>query len=779
MPDNKRNTEPLVFATRQSTRGRRHGLFIGVSTHKNTALNLDYAHKDAETVAGLFTDPEIGGMDTDDAVILLNEEAAGEDIKIELEELVRKADKDDNVVIFFAGHTTIHGGKGYWVPYNGNINYPEDTCISPGELSSKIDRIKAGQTLIFADTCHAATQRLKGNKSRHTGTVSDLRSMLEGKGKLLFASCTDDEKSVESRDKEHGVFTYALLNAIKGKAVPDNKEYLDSDELWPYLQHHVPDLARKEGGKQTPDKSGHETGRLFIARNPLAQERNKKIIGKLARLVAQGELPGKDLDLLREVWLDRGKKDRACDWLYKHLELWDSGRAGFESLKLALDSFKTHEAPIRNKSSKQSKSSARPEPPKSPDLSPKKSGFSIWGPILLISLLAIAVAYWAGTQMTTKQEPFEADQSDLNTKIKGMENELRRVSEQREKLGLENTRITKRLDGVTEERNLLLSENKSLETELAASHEKIQTLGSTISQFEKKTNSLSGQIQDKTRSQHQARPERDHFIDKLTVAGRRLRAIAGKLSNKQVQKKENPSVPEVDKFKDALTGATFVYIKPGRFMMGSPEGEKGRDNDEKLHKVTLTRGFYMQTTEVTQALWKKIMGETPSFFEEGDCPVENVSWDMVQKFISKLNKQSKGHTYRLPTEAQWEYACRAGNPSPYSFGDDEELLVEYAWYGKNSDSTTHPGGELEPNPWGLYDMHGNVWEWCSDGYGTYPLGSVTNPEGDDKAGNRVIRGGSWDGTAEFCRSANRYGNSPGNLNILLGLRLVLLFSGQK
>jgi formylglycine-generating enzyme required for sulfatase activity len=225
---------------------------------------------------------------------------------------------------------------------------------------------------------------------------------------------------------------------------------------------------------------------------------------------------------------------------------------------------------------------------------------------------------------------------------------------------------------------------------------------------------------------------------------------------------------------------TFNLIPAGAFTMGSPEDEPGRYNDEAQHQVTLTQAFYMQTTEVTQDQWQAVMGSNPSTFSScgSNCPVESVSWDDIQGFISALNARGEG-TYRLPTEAEWEYACRAGSTTAFANGGISVTDCSYdadlnamGWYCYNSDVTysgcadcsswggpvcagTHPGAQKQANAWGLYDMHGNVWEWCSDWYGSYPSGSVTDPTGPSTGTFRVLRGGCWVDGAQFCRSAGR------------------------
>ena len=239
----------------------------------------------------------------------------------------------------------------------------------------------------------------------------------------------------------------------------------------------------------------------------------------------------------------------------------------------------------------------------------------------------------------------------------------------------------------------------------------------------------------------------------------------------------SPQVSAGGDFTNSI-GMRFVYIQPGSFMIGSPEDEPGYDNDEKRHRVKISSGFHMQTTEVTQGQWNAVMGNNPSDFKNcgNDCPVEKVSWDDVQKFIRKLNRKEGGDKYRLPTEAEWEYAARAGSDAAYCFGDNESELSQYAWYDANSENSTHPTGRLKANAWGLYDIHGNVWEWCRDWYGEYPSETVTDL-GGPTGSKRVLRGGSWGSNAGVCRVSNRGRSFPVNRNWCFGFRLIRL-SGQ-
>lgn len=227
----------------------------------------------------------------------------------------------------------------------------------------------------------------------------------------------------------------------------------------------------------------------------------------------------------------------------------------------------------------------------------------------------------------------------------------------------------------------------------------------------------------------------------------------------------------------------FVLIKPGTFIMGSPESEPEKSDNETLYQVTLTQGYYLQTTPVTQSQWEDIMGSNPSKFKGLDLPVETVSWLDTQAFIQKLNQQGEG-TYRLPTEAEWEYACRAGSTTPFGIGNGLDLESSQANFNGNHPyglggkgiyrKRTTPVKTFSANAWGLYDMHGNVWEWCADWYEEYPTGAVSNLMGAETGGWRVLRGGSWSFNAGFCRSATRYESLPDRKSYLLGFRLVRL-----
>lgn len=226
----------------------------------------------------------------------------------------------------------------------------------------------------------------------------------------------------------------------------------------------------------------------------------------------------------------------------------------------------------------------------------------------------------------------------------------------------------------------------------------------------------------------------------------------------------------------SVNGVSFkmVYVAGGTFTMGATSEQGGdADNEENpAHYVTLSN-YYIGETEVTQALWKAVMGSNPSFRKGVALPVEQVSWDDCQEFVRRLNVRTGRH-FRLPTEAEWEYAARGGSKSRGFKYSGSNNLDEVAWHKDNSGKKTHPVARKRPNELGLYDMSGNVWEWCSDWYGSYSNSAQTNPTGPNTGSDRVRRGGSWSYNAWFCRVSDRYFNYPSFRYYCLGFRLVLV-----
>jgi formylglycine-generating enzyme required for sulfatase activity len=243
-----------------------------------------------------------------------------------------------------------------------------------------------------------------------------------------------------------------------------------------------------------------------------------------------------------------------------------------------------------------------------------------------------------------------------------------------------------------------------------------------------------------------------------------------------------PTAEELSNTYTNSIGMKFVLVPAGTFMMGADKNfDEASDDELPRHQVTISKPFYLGVYEVTQQQWKDVMGNNPSKFKGRDNPVETVSWEDAQDFIRHLN-QKEGHSrYRLPTEAEWEYAARAGSTSTYFFGDNKSQLGDYAWYEDNSGREAHPVGQKRPNAWGLYDMIGNVWEWNQDWLGdTYYANSPSSdPTGPSSSAYRVVRGCGWNIGAGICRSALRSGGGPASRSEYCGFRLALSPGGNE
>ncbi len=265
------------------------------------------------------------------------------------------------------------------------------------------------------------------------------------------------------------------------------------------------------------------------------------------------------------------------------------------------------------------------------------------------------------------------------------------------------------------------------------------------------------------------------FAGVLVVGGVLMAVMVMGKNEPHSRKDEEHEVSLAPDLGDGVT-LEFVKIPAGSFMMGSPKDEEGRYGGEgPRHTVTISKPFYLGICEVTQEQYAAVMGRNPSRFKGAERPVEGVSWNDAVGFCEVLSKKT-GHEVRLPTEAEWEYACRAGTTTRFSFGDDSDDLGVYAWYCSNSDEETHPVGQKKPNPWGLHDMHGNVWEWCEDWYENYADEEAKDPAGPSSGKYRVRRGGSWYNLPRHCRSARRSGDDPGRRFHFHGFRVVVPLS---
>ena len=298
------------------------------------------------------------------------------------------------------------------------------------------------------------------------------------------------------------------------------------------------------------------------------------------------------------------------------------------------------------------------------------------------------------------------------------------------------------------------------------------------------------EAQERARRLAEAERKRQEELARIRAEEERQRLAAEKAEREKQLALYKAALKKIGEKPFTVPGLSMemLWCAPGTFTMGSPANEAGRGSNETEHNVTLTQGFWLGKHEVTQNQYEAVMGTHPRSFKGENLPVTDVSWNDATSFCKKLTERERkagrlpdGWEYALPTEAQWEYACRAGTKTAYSFGD--AITKKQATFGRKKTSV----GSNAANPWGFFDMHGNVWEWCADWYGTYPSGSVTDPTGpasgssrgrSDVGAPRICRGGSWNNTGPYLRSAEREYSAPGSLSGSLGFRVGFKFTGQ-
>ncbi|MCP4104499.1 MAG: SUMF1/EgtB/PvdO family nonheme iron enzyme [Desulfobacteraceae bacterium] len=689
------------------------------------------------------------------------------EVRRRINRTLREAGKDDMVLIYYSGHGKLNDtGHLYLATTNTVMIELESTSISVNEIKSFMDVSSSRKKVLILDCCYSGAvdkifTRLRG------GVDDQLQMISRGQGTCIMTASTGIQAAVEKEADKHGVFTKHIIEGIRtGKADLNKDGWITTDELYRYVYEHV-----CEGGCQEPMKWDlNIRGELVIAKSRKFSDRQEKIRDMLLDLARNRFFPdnylahaltvnsGEISDMRYARLLERFSDNRLEKWEFvaDWRMLAESGKAG---------------------ESAQVQESGEPEPES------------------LVDGSAHEVTITDGTKVFIS---CANEDIDIAARLYG---------------DLEKAGVIPWMD-----KNILAGQNRKLEIRKA-----IQESAYFLMLLSKNSVTKTGYFQKELKialEMFDERPDSEIFLipallDECKPEDERIQDIQhvdlgadyeGGLNDilrvlclgretaepgKPAEMKKEVSEPvakkdEPAKYRERIInsiGMEFVLIQPGTFMMGSPEDEPERVAErETQHEVTLTKAFYMQTTQVTQGQWMTVMGKNPSSFKNGDdYPVESVSWNDAQEFIKKLNEK-ESVIYRFPTEAEWEYSCRSGTDTPFFFG--RCLSTDQANYDGNYPMEGCPKGEyrkrttpvasFEPNAWGLYDMHGNVWEWCRDWFDNYPSSAVTDPVGPDTGSDRVLRGGSWDFDAWFCRTAYRNWFAPGFGGRSYGFRLVLL-----
>ncbi len=787
-----------------------YALIVGISKYKDPNISeLRFTRADAEGIFQLFTDPNIAGIKPEKIKILLDEEATRFNIKNAISSwLFKNTDEESVVIIYFAGHGGVEEDRlgiekdklsKYLIPYDAVLEDLFSSAISNRDFNELLLSIRSKKLVIFMDTCYSGG--ISERKSRDLKITEDPYQKLgEGEGRIVIAASQPDQRSFEDSRIGHGVFTYDLLEALSGKADRDNDGYVTVLDAFKYLQEEVPkDAMRLAGGKQEPLMRGDITRDivlsvnrdrrkltilkklyydekisgimyerlLTIARTEKNQKEEDKGLEKLFNDFYSGyfseetfleglkdyephetkdsiEIKGKILIQNTDTPLDDANINLKIDTDIKNIVSDKNGNFYFNigsqyvdhsiEYEVAKEGYETGRGNLRILDGKNEFLIEI-----KPILREKKKGSAIpsipiYGKIALIILVLIFIYIMIQNIMTPPSElSVSPDPLEFNVPDLGMDEQVSRS------FSISNS------GGGTLEWKVYadkswLALNPASGTDSGKLEIKINTTGLQPGRY-------SGSITVESNSGKES----------------------GKISI-NILKPQSP----LEKIENTM-GMKFLRIPAGKFDMGSPSNEPGRNYWEgPVHTVKISKDFYMGQYEITQKQWFDVMRYNTSGISGDDLPVVMVTWEDIQRFIKNLNEIERTNKYRLPSEAEWEYAARAGMNSSYSFGTDTLNPGDYGWFINNSESKSHVIGSKKPNSWELYDIHGNVYEWVNDNWHENYDDAPTDGSSwiSNNVPNKVVRGGSWNSYPFQCRLAFRFYAEKTQKENDLGFRVV-------
>ena len=819
----KTRTVGVVFQPRTEKRPakrvhlyeRMTAVIIGIDNYKDLPASkyLHYAVRDAKGVARVLKER----YPFDKVITLYNEEATRDRIMKVLQGDLSRTGPDDAVLIYFAGHgitrSTPQGELGYLVPYDGSLRMDEMyKNISMQQIKADVcPLIPAKHVLIIADACFGGlllATRSTGVEPSHK--LAYLREITREPVRQIITAGDKDQEVLDGGIGGHSVFTGRLISALSSV-----EDFISARELGLELQKKVYGDAAARGHEQRPLVGEiYGTGDFVFVPDVTktrakAEEEVKKVEAELRRLERLKKMAAKREDeaRLRELERERLLKEAAL----KQARLREEALRREEELRK-----KAEEEARRNLEEQKRREKERLERLAYLKKRAKMLRLEIGSPEKALGLkeaadevkrINKAIArleadfekelqaqlgpvrdYYQPKIREARNIPprdtmFETEE-DYRNRVKKAESEAKRLSAE---LAKKEEAIRERLMAeLMAQKQPLLEQRKKITSQefpLGASELKMKLV-----RYNPKDEKYFVTIQPRSKNAGWTAYGADIMVPKkkakvywenpdLLIPVVKVKvADGGEIVPKEIAAQgpqgkiyEGTGISLVE----PITGMEFVWVPGGCFEMGCGSWTDSCDGDEKpVHRVCVD-GFWMGKYEVTQGQWKKVNGNNPSHFKKGDnYPVENVSWKDAQRFIKKLNSMSRGGKFRLPTEAEWEYACRSGGrPEKYCGGDDVDRL---AWYDGNSGSHTHPVGTKSPNGLGIYDMSGNVWEWCADWYDKnyYKSSPRRNPHGPKNGSYRVVRGGSWNDYSMNERSASRIWFRPGVQYDILGFRLI-------
>ncbi len=738
-------------------------LLIGVSQYEAGLPSLAAAPKDVVAMLRVLQNPELGAFD--DVKTLIDPDLEKMQTAIDL--LFQSCQKGDLGLLYFSGHgITDDSDRLYLATRRTGKDTFRSTAVSASFIQGIMrDRGYQRQHVLILDCCYSGAFA-EGWLAKSVDI--NLKPQLEVEGSVVLTSSTSTQKSYEDKEGELSLYTNYIVQGIEsGAAESDGDGMISADELHEYAKRHV--QSAKPAMK--PEIYGIRQGikiRLAKARVDTKLEYRRLV----ERYAENGEISfvGQDiLEVQRERWGLSGEVAIAIE-----NEVLEPIRNRFKNLECyqrTLEKAVKYQFPLSQNVSDELKDLQEVLGLRDEDVIPilerviapyaanKAQRQSILKGLVAVSKLK-------ATQEIKKQKESERNKKSV-VQIEQPKKELSDLSKFSFRLSRRGFITMAGISGISVVA-FAATRGKSSTPETMTTQSPVASTSPTTSPTIIKESPTTS-------------PTTSPTIIKESPTTSPTPTTSPS-SNPSPIDTPKPTVPSqsqaftVDLGKEV--NLDMVYIPSGKFTMGSPPEEKGYEDERPQIKDVNVSAFYMDKYEVTQAQWQAIMGNNPSNFKDNlQNPVEKVSWVDAQEFCKKLS-QKTGKEFRLPSEAEWEYACRVGTTTAYSFGDNAALLGEYAWYIDNSGSKTHPVGQKKPNPWGLYDMYGNVLEWCQDGYEKYggesdlirKTGKAVTKENNNRS--RLLRGGSWYSFAQDCRSASRSDTFARYQNDSIGFRVV-------
>lgn len=762
----------------------RYALIIGASQFKDKRISaLPACANDARELYQVLTNPSIGMFPKDHVTLLTDQQVTRRQIVKGLVQLQRRAGPEDLILVFFSGHgATDATGEAYWVMADTQIDELEATAMSQLDISNRLKEIKTKRLVTLIDACYSAA----------TAEVAVSKALLDpekiipnfhGDGKVIISASKGEQLSVVINDQTHpgygySAFAYHAIEALKGAADVEEGNVdgvVTVSEFWNYVKDRVERTAQQMGGRQFPQLKGQIGSQFLLTidgeRLRDRHQQTQRRLALLKQLLAKDQI--EPIHHQEGRWyieqpphrLD--KKQREISKLYMDLMDGQLASAMFRKLRAGYAPFR----PDWDRTPSTTPTTPDPPPAVAQPVDPLTKA---WQQYLdgKCTLWQYRLAEWL----------LQAEEKSLTPPERLMRRTepalLGQTLDRKDQLLLIRRLLAWR-EKHPEQLVPALGVGSHNSDTLASAYAVIARLHQNgeveIDQLSRAKTLLSADAHPNPLQQRLATVYVALAHDDLSPAQfrRACSAVIAENDALVAQELERPTHSYLPTLLPNSIRVNLVLVSAGEYDAGSSTGELRRKKDESQHHVRLSADFYIGDSEVTIAQWQKVMGSaTDAAKVDTNQPVTGVTWHDAVDFCKRLS-DLEGVTYRLPTEAEWEYACRAGTTTPYA---GEGRLDDMGWHKDNAGERVRRVKQKEPNDWGLYDMHGNVWEWCADWYdryGPYPDRTVTDPTGPRTGERKVLRGGSAYSFAKFCRSAARYSKRPDHRSNQIGFRVVM------